>query len=99
MTSGQKDDQEEDPLEQLYLDKEEVNRERLSEVLQGKIGIDRETGEPYFLGGFGELNGKQKIVSYLLYRKAAVALSKLSDNEEGVESKRIADETGVNYKT
>ena len=99
MAAETENDDPDDPLERLFLDQEEVDRERLSEVLSGKIGIDRETGDPYFLGEFSDLSNKQKIIIYLLYRKAAVALGKLSDDEEGVQSKEISDVTGVKYNT
>lgn len=90
---------EDNPLEQLYVDAEEVDREKLAEALRGIIGIDEDTGEPYFMGEFGKLNNKEKIVAYLLYRKAAVSLNKIDKSAEGQSSREIADETGVNYKT
>jgi len=90
---------EKNPLEELYVDKDKIDQERLSEVLKDKIGIDQDTGDPYFFGKFEKLNKKRKIICYLLYRKAAVALNKISSEEEGVESREISNETGVNYQT
>ena len=87
----------EDPLKKLYLNTEEMDRERLADVLKGRIGIDEETGDPYFMGEFSKLNNKQKIVTYLLYRKAAVALNKIDGDKEGVKSQIISDEIGVKY--
>jgi len=88
-----------DPLEKLLFDKDKINRERLSELLEPFVGIDKESGEPIFRSNFSNLGERQKIVVYLLYRKAAVALGLLNKNEEGVKAKKLSESTGVNYNT
>lgn len=90
---------EDDPLERLELDKNSIDREKLAEALEEYIGIDKETADPVFRAKYGSLSDKQKIVAYLLYRKAVVALGKEPEDEEGVESRQISDQTGVNYNT
>ena len=90
---------EENPLETLYVDKDEINKERLTNALKGKIGMDRETGDPYFMGEYGKLSNKQKIIAYLLYRKALVSLKKITEDDEGVSSKMISEDTGSKYQT
>ena len=87
-----------DPLEDLLVDKDEINREKLSSVLKGVIGIDQDTGDPVFRSSFSDLSTKEKTTYYLLYRQAANNLGKL-EGELGIESKNLAEEIGTNYNT
>lgn len=89
----------EDPLEDLYVDKDQLDKERLTNVLQSYVGIDQESGEPHFKKPYHNLSSKEKILVYLLYRKAARALGQLTEDEVGVTGKDIAEETGINYNT
>lgn len=93
------DENDRDPLEELYVDKEEFNRERLSQTLKRYIGIDKETGDPVFRGNWSELDNKRKIVTYLLYRRAAVALGKIDEDNIGILPKKLAEEIGLNHNT
>lgn len=87
-----------DPLEDLIVNKDEINREKLSKVLDGVIGIDQQTGDPVFRNNFSGLNTKEKITYYLLYRQAASALDVLEE-EVGIQSKQLAEKIGTNYST
>lgn len=93
------EDEDQDPLKRLLLDKDSINREKLTDALHGYIGIDQDSAEPVFRAGFESLKDKQKVVAYLLYRKATVALGLEISEEEGVTSKKLADEVGVKYNT
>ena len=84
-----------DPLEDLYVDESEINKERLSEALQGIIGIDQETGEPAMLSGYPDLQQKEKVVAYLLSRRVALELDQIEEDELGLSGSQIAEETGV----
>lgn len=84
---------EEDPLAELLLDAEEVDRARLARGLKGILGIDTETGRIVIKPGFTALNSRQKILAYLLGRKAAFLLG--VSESEAVTPKEIPDETGL----
>lgn len=92
-------EEEQDPLERLLLDKNSINREKLTEALEDRIGIDQETAEPVFRAGWQNLSNKRNTTYYLLYRKAVAALGKVKDENEGMSSRDISDATGVNYDT
>lgn len=87
-----------DPLEELYVDKDEIDRERLSAALEGIIGIDKETAEPAFQD-FHELNNKNKVISYLLFRRTLLALEEIEESELGVSPGYISDMTGIPKST
>lgn len=91
------DDQ--DPLERLLLDKNSINREKLTEALEDRIGIDQDSAEPVYRAGWQNLSNKKKTAYFLLYRKAVVALGMEKEENEGMASREISDEIGVNYDT
>ena len=90
---------EEDPLEGLYIDKKEIDRSRLTEVLLKFVGIDKETGDPHLRKPFYSLSAKEKVICFLLYRKAKMLLGRVSEENEGLSSKEISNLTGVKYNT
>jgi len=92
-------EEEQDPLKRLLLDKNSINREKLTEALEDRIGIDQETAEPVFRADWQNLPNKHKTTYYLLYRKAVAALGKVKDENEGMSSRDISGATGVNYDT
>lgn len=84
-----------DPLKNLYVDKDEVDRMRLFYSLKNYIGIDKSTGDPVFLEKYYELKDENKIIIYLLYRKAAAALGELK--EIGMSIRDISKELNMEY--
>lgn len=88
----------EDELEGLIVDKSKINKKRLREGLENIINIDGDTGEPVFLD-FHSLTTKDKVIAYLLYRKAAGLLDLLDGETERISSRTISEEIGVNYNT
>lgn len=85
----------EDPLEELYVDSAEINKKRLSKALSGIIGIDRDTGKSVILEGFSDLNQSQKVFAFLLSRRVAYELGHIEEEELGLSSSDIENETGV----
>jgi hypothetical protein len=85
-----------DPLERLLVSQEDVNRELLAEVLSPYVQISKGTGEVVQLPSFSKLTNAEKILVFLLARKAAKSLG-LSQVREGVSPKEISSMTGVNY--
>lgn len=82
-----------DPLQELLLDAQEVDRARLAKGLAGLLGVDTKSGSLVLKPGFNKLNTRQRILAYLLGRKAASLLGKLE--EEPAAHKTIYSETGM----
>lgn len=72
-----------DPLKEVLVNKDEIDRQRLADGIKSIIGVDEDTGEPTPLSGFHDLNNKQKFVARLLARRAAHAMDLLDDEELG----------------
>lgn len=83
----------EDPLENLLLDAQEVDRALLARALQDVLGIDKVTGKLILQPRFNKLSARQKVVGYLLGKKVAKLLGKIED--EGTSPKDITLETGI----
>lgn len=87
---------EDDPLNNLVMDEEEINRQRLSDALDGIIGIRSEIEEEtsngilVVLSGFRELDTKGQITAVLLGRKVGALLNVIDKKDEGLTSKDIA---------
>jgi hypothetical protein len=86
----------EDPLSSLVVDGVEINKKLVAEVLAPYVLLDRSSGNPILLQAFHALKIEQKIVVYLLSRKAAISLG-LRSGPEPATPKEIAATTGLNY--
>lgn len=80
-----------DPLERVVVDKDEVNRERLADAIEGIMGVDEDSGEPVPLSGYHDLDNKPKFVARLLARRAAFALDFIDEDEVGDSSGGFAE--------
>ncbi len=86
-----------DPLKNLYIDKREVDRLRLFLCLRNYLRIDKQTGGPIFLEEYEELDDKQKIIVYLLFRRASSALGHIKREEIGIGIRDLASIMGMDY--
>ena len=82
----------ENPLENLYMDRHDVDEQALHQVLEGIIGIDTESGEPIYLDDYFELGNKPRFVAQLLYREATVILGEREEAEQGANSEVFAEQ-------
>jgi hypothetical protein len=82
-----------DPLAGLLVDGEEIDRTRLASVLQELVAIDERSGEVVLKPGYNRLSSRQRILAYLLGRKASVLLGK--SEAEAASPKTVASETGM----
>lgn len=82
-----------DPLEELLLDADEVDRTRLAEALRDVLGIDTKTGKIVQKPGYNRLKTRHKVLAFLLGIRVASLLGKAK--EESVQAKEIQDETGL----
>lgn len=89
----------EDPLEKLYIDKNKIDRELLTYLLIDYINIDKDTLKPVFKSGYKDLKERQKVLVYLLYRRALVTLGDIENSKIGRSPKEIAKVTGINYNS
>ena len=85
-------------LNDLVVDEAELDQRLLTSILAPFARIAKPSGRPAFTPEFSALAEGDKILVYLLARKAAVRLGLLSD-DEGASPKEIAIETGVKYGT
>lgn len=85
------DDEEEDPLNKLLVDKDDINKQRLTDALEDKVMIDKETGEPVPTSNFDELDSGRRIVAILLARKVAKIIGIIDSSEEGLQSSVLSD--------
>jgi hypothetical protein len=90
---------EKDALDKLIIDEEEnPDISMLAEIISGKILLIK-TGELNFEKEFFKLRDSQKILIYLLGRKAIV-IKKLKEGfSEKITSKEIAESIGIPYKS
>lgn len=91
--------EENDPLGELYADKQSLDRERLASVLRGLIRIDKDSGAPIFEEDYHNLTGPEQFVSLLLYRRATVALGEINEEEVGVSAEEVGRQTRVSDST
>lgn len=97
MSSG--DENGDDPLEELLVDKNEINRERLARVLRGLVGIDSESGELVIQPAFHELDSRAQMVALLLGKRAALNLGVIEDGQLSMSSSEIADYVDVSGRS
>jgi hypothetical protein len=82
-----------DPLKNLLLDADDVDRNRLAAALQDILGIDTKTGRIVLKPGFNQLTARKKMAAYLLGRKVALLLEKTQSETASV--KEIQAETSL----
>jgi len=82
-----------DPLSNLLLDAEEIDRASLARVLHDYVGIDSKSGKIIQKASFNKLSARQKLLAFLLGKKVAKLLGKL--DIELTSPKNIQDETGI----
>lgn len=85
-------DEQNDPLTQLVIDADELDRQKLSELLNGYCGISKD-GEIRPVTNFPSLDTTSKILAILLAQKAVHALG-YSDSDQ-IPPKKIESITGL----
>jgi DNA-binding MarR family transcriptional regulator len=88
----------EDPLDDLLVKKQDLDRKLLAEVLTPYIKLDQDSGTVIPTPAFARLTNSAKILVFLLGRKAAKSLNLLAETEERTP-KEIATLTGINYNS
>lgn len=81
----------ENPLSDLYMNRHDVDQERLQNSLDGIIGIDQQSGDPIYLDAYFDLRNKPRFVAQLLYREATVILGDRAEEEQGANSSAFAE--------
>lgn len=81
------------PLEDLVVDEEAINKELLYETLKPFVRIVRQSKQFTFTSEFNSLEPKQKIIVFLLGQKAKKSLRFVED--EKTNPKLIASEIGL----
>lgn len=86
-----------DPLKSLYVDKSDVDRLRLFLALKRYLAIDKSSGAPVYLEDFFELEKKEKIIIYLLYRRAISALGHIKRDDIGIGIRDLSNVLRMEY--
>jgi hypothetical protein len=84
------------PLSKLLVGKEELNRDLLAEALTPYVRISEDPWDVIQLPEFGKLTNAEKILVFLLARKASKSLGSSLEREEA-SPKEISKMTGINY--
>lgn len=82
-----------DPLSNLLLDAEQINRASLARVLHDYVGVDGKSGKVVLKPGFNKLTARKKILAYLLGKKVSKLLGKIEN--ELTAPKDIPLATGI----
>jgi hypothetical protein len=82
-----------DPLRELVVDAQSIDRERIVAALRGRVGLDQSSSQPVVMPAFMELGTDGKILAFLLARKAAVLMDLAT--EEAVTPTTLANGTGM----
>ena len=82
-------------LEELLVNREELDRQLLAEVLLPFVGIDPARKEIVPKEAWSGLNAEGKILIVLLTRKAMYAMPEVGIGVEGLASKEVEVATGV----
>ena len=85
-----------DPLEDLYTDEEPYDKQQLVDVVGKFIQINKKSGEPVRQQTFQNTDPEGQIVAFLLYRRIAVELGELNEDEKAAILERIADYVDAN---
>ena len=86
-----------DPLKSLYVDKDRVDRLRLYLALKHYIGIDKDTGDPIFFEEYYDLGDNEKMIIYLLYRRAIASLGHIEKDEIGIGIRDLSNKIHIDY--
>ncbi len=82
-----------DPLSELLVEGDEVDRQALARALKGRVAIDRKTGRFLMDDGYANLDAKRKLLVVLLAAKASALLG-VSDSE-AISYKQIVSLSGL----
>jgi prolyl-tRNA editing enzyme YbaK/EbsC (Cys-tRNA(Pro) deacylase) len=86
-----------DPLNELLLDADEVDRAQLAQALKGILGIDKKSGRVVLKPGFNDLDTKHRVLAFLLGAKVAHLLGVAET--EAVAPKELEKQTGMPHGT
>ena len=85
-------------LEDLVVSGKDLDKELVAEVLSPYLRLDKDACSIRPLGPWNELNAKEKILLYLIARKAMVALG-FDLGKEGATPNEVIQDTGLKKGT
>lgn len=96
--NGEDDDtQDEDPLDDIFVDGDQMDRELVASILDPYMAIDSEDGELYPKEAYGDLDSKEQI-QIVLTAERAKALQGLADSAS-LGPSAISNLGGINENT
>ncbi|MFU1783847.1 hypothetical protein ACM16X_21000 [Haloarcula japonica] len=91
------DDSEDDPLDDIFVDGDAINREMVSKLLEPYLQIDQESGSFYPTDGYKDLNSEDKILVTLTAQRAKEIRGLVDSSAIGPSE--ISDLSGVKEGT
>lgn len=91
------DNREDNPLDDIFVDGNAIDRETVSEVLKPYLKIDQESGKLYPTDGYKELNSENKILVTLIAQRAKEIRGLIESSTTGPS--KISDLSGVKEGT
>lgn len=85
-----------DPLDQLFEDKRALDTALLAEIIKPYIRLTAEPPEVFMTERWHKLNVQQKLLTFMLGRKALRVKGYIDDAAERVQPSQIAEATGLN---
>jgi hypothetical protein len=82
-----------DPLRNLLVDANQVNREAIADALSGIVALEAGTGNVFLQPSYSKLDAKRKLIAILLARKAAFLLELI--DTEGINATQVIAESGL----
>lgn len=82
-----------DPLAELLVDADEVDRVALARALRNRIAIDKASARLVLADGYSSLNAKRKVLALLLAQKAARLLQ--IAHTETLSYKEVVAHSGI----
>jgi hypothetical protein len=88
-----------DPLDDIYADEEPYDKGRLVDVVGQFVQVDKESGDPIRQPAFHDADLEGQVVALLLYRRIAVELGELDDQQIAAIPEHLADYSDADDRT
>jgi len=88
-----------DPLEDIYGEEDPYDKRRLVDVVRQFVQVDKESGDPIRQPAFRDADSEGQVVALLLYRRIAVELGELDDQQIAAIPERLADYADADDRT
>ena len=82
-----------DPLSELIVDADEIDRAALARALKNRVAIDKASGRLVIEDGYDSLDAKRKVLALILVKKASRLLQ--ASDAETLSYKELVSNSGI----